>query len=148
MSDKFKVIEYKNGHSLEDLDLNSGEWVGFNNEDIDIPRPFIIARAKSRLVKLSDPFCNIQGMLALSQVTHPGQNFSLETGEEVIGLDGSSTSTNGFRLHYYIRDVKRYPVEYAYVGEENIIAGLEKIPNLGIYVGWLKGEFERLKNVR
>ena len=144
MSDKVKIIEYKDGHGLEDLNLNPGEWVGFNNEDIDIPRPFIIAKAKGRLHPYGNP-CGEHSILILSQVTHPGQNFLLETEGEVIGLDDPLIGANGFRLHHYIGDIKRYPVEYAYVGKENIITGLSKVPRFEIYVDWLKGEFAILK---
>ncbi|MEK6917374.1 MAG: hypothetical protein AABW51_00310 [Nanoarchaeota archaeon] len=143
-----KRIVYGDGRSLEDLDINPGDFVAFDNSSNEVlTPPFLITQAKEKLMagKLPNP-CGVAEDLYLIFSNNSEVKKYLLTNRGTIGL--YSPDLEIVRMpNISLEPITTYVAESAFVGEEEIIKALAERQKIGLdfYIPWLKQEFERLR---
>jgi hypothetical protein len=136
------------GHTLDQLDVKPGDWVGFRHSETD---PFILAMAE-RLVNYTG--CGRKESLneICLKPRYEDNYYTLITRGLSLVLDPNNYLSNLIVPNFLPDEHSRRMwlsgtnyIEYAYSGRKQIVDVLRQIKGFEFYADWLEGNIPTLK---
>ncbi|MFZ1970984.1 MAG: hypothetical protein WAU65_02290 [Candidatus Nanoarchaeia archaeon] len=143
-----KSLSIYDSKTLSELDISYGEVVAFDNADLELPSPFIVAIAQN-LTKIShDQFFSKRlglGMVFWPKGEEP-EYWSFNAKGDIMQLWPLSSGDLRSRNYDIFNPKGTYLVEKAYSGKEDVLSALENTTGFKPYASRLimeRGKFGR-----